>query len=88
VTQAKGRLTEHQARSRPASGHVRQSIVIAARALFAQKGYSAATVDEIIVKAKTTKPMLYCYFGARKGYLRLSWKMFTKQCGRSKARCG
>jgi AcrR family transcriptional regulator len=67
VTQAKGRLTEHQARSRPASGHVRQSILIAARALFAQKGYSGATVDEIIVKAKTTKPMLYYYFGSKDG---------------------
>jgi AcrR family transcriptional regulator len=67
VTQVKGRLTEHQARSRPASGHVRQSILIAARALFAQKGYSGATVDEIIVKAKTTKPMLYYYFGSKEG---------------------
>jgi AcrR family transcriptional regulator len=67
VTQAKGRLTEHQARPRPASGHVRQSIAIAARALFAQKGYSGATVDEIIVKAKATKPMLYYYFGSKEG---------------------
>ena len=46
---------------------MRQSILIAARALFAQKGYSGATVDEIIVKAKTTKPMLYYYFGSKEG---------------------
>jgi AcrR family transcriptional regulator len=49
------------------SGSVRRNVIGAARALFAEKGYNGATVDEIVVKAKTTKPMLYYYFGNKEG---------------------
>jgi AcrR family transcriptional regulator len=66
VTQTKG-LVEQRAVPRRISGPVRQKIIAAARALFAEKGYSGATVDEIVVKAKTTKPMLYYYFGNKEG---------------------
>jgi AcrR family transcriptional regulator len=67
VTQAKGLAEQSTKASRLVSGRVRQSIISAARALFAEKGYSGATVDEIIIKAKTTKPMLYYYFGNKEG---------------------
>jgi AcrR family transcriptional regulator len=63
VSQAKA-LTEQQAVSSGlVTSRARQGIVSAARELFADKGYSGATVDEIAIKAKTTKPMLYYYFG-------------------------
>ena len=67
MTQAKGLTEQYQAPSRSAGGRVRQSIVGAARALFAEKGYSGTTVDEIVIRARSTKPMLYYYFGSKEG---------------------
>jgi AcrR family transcriptional regulator len=67
VTETK-RLAEQRATTAgPIRAPVRQNIIGAARALFAEKGYSGATVDEIVVKAKTTKPMLYYYFESKEG---------------------
>jgi AcrR family transcriptional regulator len=51
--------------SRPDGKRVRRNIIDAARALFAEKGYSGAKVDEIVVRARTTKPMIYYYFGSK-----------------------
>jgi AcrR family transcriptional regulator len=51
--------------SRPDGKRVRQNIIDAARALFADKGYSGAKVEEIVVRARTTKPMIYYYFGSK-----------------------
>ena len=34
-----------------------------ARALFAERGYSAVTMDEVAAKVGVTKPLLYNYFG-------------------------
>jgi AcrR family transcriptional regulator len=51
--------------SRPDGKRVRQNIIDAARALFAEKGYSGAKVEEIVVRARTTKPMIYYYFGSK-----------------------
>ena len=67
VTQTKGLAEQRAASARPIGGPVRQNIIGAARALFAEKGYSGTTVDEIVAKAKTTKPMLYYYFGNKEG---------------------
>ena len=67
MTQTKGLAEQRAATARPISGPVRQNIIGAARALFAEKGYSGTAVDEIAVKAKTTKPMLYYYFGSKEG---------------------
>src|SRR6516164_1336606 len=50
VTQTKGLAEQRAATPGLISGRVRQSIISAARALFAEKGYSGATVDEIVVK--------------------------------------
>ena len=67
MTQTKGQAEQRGSTAGLISGPVRQSIIGAARALFAEKGYSGATVDEIAVKARTTKPMLYYYFGNKEG---------------------
>ncbi len=50
----------------------RQQILDAALVLFAQKGYSAATVREIVEAVGITAPSLYYYFGNKEGlYLEL-----------------
>jgi len=51
----------------PGGKRARRKIIDAARAIFAEKGYSGAKVSEIVVKARTTKPMLYYYFGSKEG---------------------
>jgi AcrR family transcriptional regulator len=51
--------------SRPDRKRVRRNIIDAAHALFAEKGYSGAKVEEIVVRARTTKPMIYYYFGSK-----------------------
>lgn len=45
----------------------RQGILDAAQALFAEKGYSGANVNEIVARAGTTKPMIYYHFGSKEG---------------------
>ena len=45
----------------------RQNILEAAQALFAEKGYSGANVNEIVARAGTTKPMIYYHFGSKEG---------------------
>jgi TetR/AcrR family transcriptional regulator len=46
---------------------VRQRLLETATALFAQKGYAATTVREIVVDAGVTKPALYYHFGSKEG---------------------
>ncbi len=51
---------------------VRERLLVSAAATFAQKGYAAATVREIVKAAGVTKPALYYYFGNKEGiYLEL-----------------
>jgi AcrR family transcriptional regulator len=38
-----------------------------ARSLFAERGYSAVTMDEVAAKVGVTKPLLYNYFGNKEG---------------------
>ena len=45
----------------------RRNILDAARAIFAEKGYSGANVSEIVAHARTTKPMVYYHFGSKEG---------------------
>ncbi len=46
---------------------VRQRLLRAASDLFAQKGYAATTVREIVAAVGVTKPVLYYYFGSKEG---------------------
>jgi TetR/AcrR family transcriptional regulator len=58
-------------KNNPAS-ESRQQILAAALALFAQKGYAATSVREIVDAAGITAPSLYYYFGNKEGlYLEL-----------------
>jgi len=51
---------------------VRARLLEGASRLFAQKGYAATTVREIVEYAGVTKPVLYYYFGNKEGiYLQL-----------------
>ncbi len=51
---------------------VRERLLVSAAAIFAQKGYAAATVREIVEAAGVTKPALYYYFRNKEGiYLEL-----------------
>ena len=45
----------------------RREILEAATAAFAEKGLSGARVDEIAARTRTTKRMIYYYFGSKEG---------------------
>ena len=47
----------------------KQKILATALNLFAEKGYEATGVQEIVTTAGLTKPTLYHYFGSKKGLL-------------------
>jgi AcrR family transcriptional regulator len=46
---------------------VRMRLLLAAAQVFARKGYSAASVNEIVEAAGVTKPVLYYYFQNKEG---------------------
>jgi AcrR family transcriptional regulator len=45
----------------------RADLINVATAVFAEQGYSGARVDEIAEKTRTTKRMIYYYFGGKEG---------------------
>jgi AcrR family transcriptional regulator len=47
----------------------KENILHCSLKLFAQKGYGAVGVQEIVDSAKITKPTLYHYFGSKRGLL-------------------
>lgn len=51
----------------PHSDNVRGRILTSAVKGFSQKGYAATSVRDIAQEARTTKPMLYYYFGSKEG---------------------
>jgi len=51
----------------PDGKRTRRSILDAARAVFANKGFNGANVNEIVAEAGTTKPMIYYHFGSKEG---------------------
>src|SRR3954467_2683695 len=48
-------------------GRTREEILDVATREFAQRGFSGARVDEIAERTRTTKRMLYYYFGSKEG---------------------
>ena len=60
----------------------RLRVLTAATDLFTQRGYTAASVREIVEAAGVTKPILYYYFGNKEGVyleiLRSGFRDFTK----------
>jgi AcrR family transcriptional regulator len=50
-----------------ASADTRQSLLAAATAAFAEKGFSGARVDEIAARARANKAMIYYHFRTKQG---------------------
>ena len=51
----------------PADADVRERIFQSALRQFSSKGYAATSLREIADDARTTKPMIYYYFGSKEG---------------------
>jgi AcrR family transcriptional regulator len=49
----------------PDAERTRLDIIAAARAEFVEKGLTGASVNEIAARTRTTKPMIYYYFGSK-----------------------
>jgi AcrR family transcriptional regulator len=62
--QARGLEPRPQARD---AEQTRREILDAARAAFAEHGLSGARVDEIAARTRTSKRMIYYYFGSKEG---------------------
>src|SRR5687767_6115730 len=45
----------------------RAQLIDVGRAVFAERGYSAASVEEIAERAKVSKPVVYEHFGGKEG---------------------
>src|SRR2546422_3753885 len=48
-------------------GRTQELILAAALKLFADRGYAATSVQDIVAAVKVTKPALYYYFGSKAG---------------------
>src|SRR3954467_8951573 len=55
-------------RRMPRAERERQMVAVAEE-LFAERGYQAASMDEIAEQVGVSKPMLYEYFGSKEGLL-------------------
>ena len=58
--------TKTNARTGPTRDERRQSLIDAARALFAEKGYHDTTVDDITRTANVAKGTFYLYFSEKR----------------------
>jgi AcrR family transcriptional regulator len=54
----------------PGTSDTRESLIKQAARLFAERGYDAVSVREIVEAAGVTKPALYYYFGNKEGLAR------------------
>lgn len=70
VRTARGRASAAAAEPGAPPGEVKGRIYDAALTLFGQKGYAAVSVREICRLARTTAPMVYYYFGSKRGLYR------------------
>jgi TetR/AcrR family transcriptional regulator len=60
-------------------GGAREKIIRVATSLFAEKGFDAATVDEIAVKAKVNKALIYYYFRSKNDLLTKIFDSFMEE---------
>lgn len=49
------------------AGQRREQLLAVARALFAEKGFDATSVEEIAARAQVSKPVVYEHFGGKEG---------------------
>jgi AcrR family transcriptional regulator len=45
----------------------REQLIAIARSLFAERGFDAASIEEIAARAKVSKPVIYEHFGGKEG---------------------
>ncbi|MFC0627785.1 TetR/AcrR family transcriptional regulator [Kribbella deserti] len=64
MTEAKPRRST---RVRMTSAERREQLITIARALFAEKGFEATSVEEIAARAEVSKPVVYEHFGGKEG---------------------
>lgn len=60
-------MTPMLGRSRLSASARRAQLIDVGRAVFARKGYEAASVEEIADRAKVSKPVIYEHFGGKEG---------------------
>ncbi|SHE24660.1 TetR/AcrR family transcriptional regulator [Actinomyces glycerinitolerans] len=54
-------------RTRMSASERREQLITVARALFAEKGFEATSIEEIANRAKVSKPVVYEHFGGKEG---------------------
>ncbi|CED92671.1 Transcriptional regulator, TetR [Actinomyces succiniciruminis] len=54
-------------RTRMSASERREQLIAVARALFAEKGFEATSIEEIANRAKVSKPVVYEHFGGKEG---------------------
>src|SRR3954464_7727599 len=67
VTEEAGGAEEGVAERRRDAARTRAELLAVATAEFADHGFSGARVDEIAARTRTTKRMIYYYFGSKRG---------------------
>jgi AcrR family transcriptional regulator len=55
------------ARSRMTAAERREQLIDIARAVFAERGFDGASVEEIAARAEVSKPVVYEHFGGKEG---------------------
>lgn len=62
-----GSETQRAPRPRMTGTQRRQQLIEIGRALFAERGYDAASIEEIAQRAQVSKPVVYEHFGGKEG---------------------
>jgi AcrR family transcriptional regulator len=62
-----GRVTRVQPSGRLSAAARRTQLIEVGRAVFAQRGYDGASVEEIAERARISKPIVYEHFGGKEG---------------------
>jgi len=62
-----GRPGAEVTRARMSGRERREQLLLVGRSVFAEKGYEAASIEEIAERAKVSKPIVYEHFGGKQG---------------------
>lgn len=60
-------MSAHTRRIRMSGQERREQLIDIARAVFAEKGFEATSIEEVAQRAKITKPVVYEHFGGKEG---------------------
>ncbi|AEV88671.1 TetR family transcriptional regulator [Actinoplanes sp. SE50] len=58
---------DREPRRRMSAAQRREQLIATGRQLFAERGYDATSVEEVAVRAKVSKPVVYEHFGGKEG---------------------